>query len=129
MKPWDVLKVSPNATIDEIAAARRARLKEAHPDRNPGHEAAAAEQCCRIEAAYRLMRPDLYPPDLGDWTVPRVVPDEATPQGPPVLSALQDLAERALTGFAVDVGAELLRRAGLEGLLDAVATKDPRPRG
>jgi hypothetical protein len=48
------LGVAPSATVDEIAAAFRARAKELHPDRHPG-DAATAERFKVLTHAYGVL--------------------------------------------------------------------------
>ena len=54
---YEILRVSPTATIEEIKIAYRRRAMEYHPDINPGtNNKACYEMMCKINEAYRVLR-------------------------------------------------------------------------
>lgn len=62
MGPHEVLGISPGASPDQIKAAYRKKVKECHPDRNPG-DTDAPRRFCEVQDAYEsLTDPNWRPP-------------------------------------------------------------------
>lgn len=54
---YEVLRVSPTATLEEIKTAYRQRAMEYHPDVNPSaNNKTCHEMMCKINEAYRVLR-------------------------------------------------------------------------
>ncbi len=53
--PYDVLGVSPDASIDEIRLAYRRRMRALHPDRGGGDDAAAHNEITAVTGAWRRL--------------------------------------------------------------------------
>lgn len=54
---YEILRISPNATLEEIKIAYRRRAMEYHPDVNPGtNNKACHEMMCKINEAYSVLR-------------------------------------------------------------------------
>lgn len=54
---YDILRVSPTATLEEIKRAYRQRCMEYHPDVNPGaNNKTCHEMMCKINQAYSILR-------------------------------------------------------------------------
>lgn len=54
-RAYDLLKVTPNSTDEEIKRAWRKLMFEHHPDRNPSHREAKNKLCVEINRAYKLI--------------------------------------------------------------------------
>jgi hypothetical protein len=53
---YEVLEVSPSASAEVIRAAYRALMEKYHPDKNPEHRRALAEEIsCRLNHAYTVL--------------------------------------------------------------------------
>ena len=54
---YEILRVSPTATLEEIKIAYRRMAMEYHPDVNPGtNNKACHEMMCKINEAYKILR-------------------------------------------------------------------------
>lgn len=56
LNAYRLLQVAPNATDAEVDKARKALLREHHPDKHPGNEAVKNKYCAELNNAYDLIK-------------------------------------------------------------------------